>query len=307
MEDKGEFFTALEEEFKQDSPDEASQVKPVEEPPVETPPVEKPAETTEEKPAEDKPVNETPAEGDADKSDEKVKEDPAPKFATKSDVIDAMREYNQQTAERTTTLSTARDEVIKVIHPEGIDKNIYDTSGNVIKTAQDIVDRDLLNPKTNEPFTYEQAASWLLESQRQMDENVNELMSYAEGVAEVNISLNESEKDVMAKWGDVLKAMPNVAKELYDNYIKTVEFDKTGSYAVKAPIDPMTFYSMALAPYMQLADTMTELETMRGTAAQQEEEQQRDERISLPQRGSSKVKSNTGDAMLDALMDELAS
>jgi hypothetical protein len=222
-------------------------------------------------------------------------------------VLDAMREYNQQTTERVDTVNTARDEIIKVMHPEGIDKNIYDTSGNVIKTAQDIVDRELLNPKTNEPFTYEQAASWLMDSQRQMNENVEELNSYAENIAETNISLSEGNRQVMSQWGDVLNSMPNVAEQLAETYIKTIEFDKTGSYVVKAPVDPVTFYDMALAPYLELATTMSELQTMKDNAAQQEAVAERDERIGLPQRGTSKVKSNTGDPMLDALMDELES
>jgi len=307
VDDNTDFGAVLAEELNQDAPQEEA-TKP--EPEAETPPEPNKPES-EKKPVDGDPTEEEPtppADGDDPvKEGEKPVEEEAPKFATKSDVIDAMREYNQQTTERVSTINNARDEIIKVIHPEGIDKNIYDTNGNVIKTAQDIVDRELLNPKTNEPFTYEQAASWLMDSQRQMNENVEELMSFAENLAETNISLSESNHQVMEKWGDVLNAMPNVAKELAENYVKTIEFDKTGSYVVKAPIDPMTFYSMALAPYMQLAETMGELENMKASTVQQEQEAERDERISLPQRGTSKVKANTGDPMLDALMDELES
>lgn len=273
--------------------------------------VEQPADTEgqvasdEEQPAEDKPVDEEKAPEDepAVTSDD----DEEPKFATKDDVKAAMREYNQETSQRVELIHKAREEVIEALHPEGIDKNIYDTNGNVIKTAQDIVDRGLLNPNTNEPFSYEEAASWMMGAQQKMNQNIEELQSWAEDVAEKNVSLFEGNQRVMDQYGDVLKAMPNLAEELAAKYVKTLEFDKTGTYVTKVPLDPVEFYETAITPYIKLGEQMARAQELEAKQAEREAQDVQNDRLDLPTRGQSKTKSNTGDEMLDALMDELNS
>lgn len=305
-----EFTTALMEEFG--------------EAPPETPTVEEPAEAVaeeqvapEEQQEEEKAEEETPAE--VPESEETPEGEPAepqveeePKLVTKADVVDAMREYNQEQSKYVDKLSEVREEVISKIHPEGITKDIYDTNGEVIKTAQDIVDRNLLNPRTSEPFTYEEAASWLMDAQKTMNQNIEELNKYAGDIAEINLSLSESNQRVMDKWSDVLQSMPKVAEQLAEAYVKTLEFDKTGSYVTKAPIDPVEFYDLALAPYRQLNETLAEKQALEEAQKKFEEEQkqreaevERDERIDVPRRGESRVKANTGDSFLDALLDEM--
>lgn len=279
--------------------------------PPETPTVEEPTEAVAEEqvaPEEEATEEEAKEEATAEEAPEGEPAEPQaeePKLMTKEDVLDAMREYNQEQTGYVSKVKEVRDEVINKLHPEGISKDIYDTNGEVIKTAQDIVDRNLLNPRTHEPFTYEEAASWLLDAQRSMNQNVEELNKYAEDIAEINVSLSESNKRVMDKWSDVLESMPDVAKQLAESYVKTLEFDKTESYVVKAPIDPVEFYDLALAPYRQLSETLAEKQALEEAQKQREAEAERDERIDVPQRGSSKVKSNTGDSFLDALLDEM--
>lgn len=297
-----EFQSALEEEFAVDLPEKKEEVAEDKAAVAE----DEPKDEVKEEIAEEEVAEEEdkPKEGEKTDAEKKVE---SPQFATKSDVIDAMREYSREQTDRATTLTSTRDEVIKVMHPEGVDTTIYDTNGSAIKTANDIVSRQLLNPNTNEPFTYEEATSWLMNAQKQMSENLEELHHYAEEIAETNISLQESNNRVMQTWGDVLNAMPNVAKQVAETYVKTLEFDPTGSYVVKAPVDPVAFYDMALAPYMKLAETMTELETARAENTRQEEVAERDERIGLPRRGAARVVSNTGNDFVDALIDELNS
>lgn len=273
---------------------------------VETPKAEDDGQVPEDKT--DEPAK--PAEGapETDGAEDKKPEAPeAPKYLTKDDVVEAMREYEQQTQGRVDQVHEARQQIIDTLHPEGIDTNIYDTNGNVVKTAQDIVDRGLINERTGEPFTYEEAASFMLQAQQQMAKNVEELNNWAEDIAEKNISLIESNKRVMEQYSDLLQAMPNVAKQLADTYIKThLEFDKTGNYITKMTMSPEDFYALTLAPYRQLGEALAQKAALESSQQKQEQQNEQAERMGLPpQRGQSAMKSNTGDAMLDALMDEL--
>lgn len=245
----------------------------------------------------------------------------APKPLTKEDIAELLNERETAVTSHTTQIKEASKQVIEKLYPEGIDKNIYDSEGKVIKTAQDIVDRGLINENTGEAFTYEQAASFMLEAGRKLTENIAELESYAEGIAEKNVSLLEGNKRVMDKWGEMLgkDGKPGtLPKEdvatLADTYIKTqLKFDKTNSYITEMAMSPEEFYNIALAPYARFnaqqqrdaeAAETARAEAERAAAAAAVVEQ--GERAGLPpQRGSSDTPANTGDPMLDALLEEL--
>lgn len=263
------------------------------------------------KPAEDGQKKET-AEETANREGQEAAGTDEPKPLTSEDIKKAIAEANSESTQRIERVQHVRDEIISTVHPEGIDKNIYDSNGNVIKTAQDIVDRGLINEHTGEPYTYEQAAQFILEANRQMTENVEQLNSWAESVAEQNINLHEGNQRVMEKWGDILQAMPELAKDLAAKYItKQLEFDKTNSYITKMAMTPEEFYDTVMPPYRKLGEALANkrVEEENAAAQQQQQEQQQEqaERTGLPpQRGQSAVKANTGDPMLDALVDELA-
>lgn len=235
---------------------------------------------------------------------------------SKEDILAALNERDSALSNRVDKVKEAADEVIEKLYPQGIDKNIYDTDGNVIKTAQDIVDRALVNPNTNEPFTYEQAASFMLEAGRQMTENIEQLREYATEIAEKNVNLLEGNNQVIAKWGDTLKALPKETVDmLADTYMKTqLKFDKTNSYITEMAMSPEDFYNIALSPYSKLNEAIAknaELETAAQAAAaaeqQREAEAEQAERTGgiPPQRGTSATKPNTGNEFTDALVEEL--
>lgn len=237
-----------------------------------------------------------------------------PKPLTPEDIQAAIRADREETQGRVNNLHAIREDIIKQAYPEGVEQKIYDSNGNVIKTAQDIVDRGLVNERTNEPYTYEEAASFMLEAGRQMQKNMEELNQWAETVAEENINLLEGNQRVMTQWGDVLKAMPKLADELAEEYITTqLQFDETKSYITKMNMSPEAYYARALAPYKELGKALVEkqeLEAKQAAAAEAEQKQNQEneqaERFGLPpQRGESAQKSNTGDPFMDALVDEL--
>lgn len=237
-----------------------------------------------------------------------------PKYATAEDVKNAIREINTETTAKVEKLHSAREQVISAMYPEGIDRNIYDTNGKAIKTAQDIVDRGLINDRTQEPYTYEEAASFVLEANRKMDENIEELNRYAGDIAEKNINLLESSNRVMEKWGDIITAMPELAKEWAERYTKTqLQFDKTGNYITNMAMSPEDFYDLVAGPYRKMNENVAtqqaaqaaEAARVAAEAAAQAEADQSERSGLPPQRGQSHVKANTGDNFLDALLDEL--
>jgi methyl-accepting chemotaxis protein len=229
-----------------------------------------------------------------------------PGYATKDDVAAALREYTQEQTDRSSLLKRASTEVIEKMYPDGIDKNIYDSNGNKIETAQDIIDRGLANPQSGELFdTYEEAASWLLNAQRTTNQNAEDLQNYADDVAEVNVDLNNGIQRIDAEWGQVLDSMPKVAEQIKNNYENTLVKDSKTGLVTKAPIDIKQFYDSALAPYMQLGEQMAKNEQLEKMQKDRQAVDDRDERIDMPSRGSSKTKANTGDEFVDALIDEI--
>ena len=290
---QAEFQSALADEFELDKPDEVVEDKPTTE--AEETPVK------EDEPA----VKEEPSTEEAPATEEV--EDTTPKYATKQDVLDAMKEYNSETTGRIDKVAEASKEIIEKLHPEGIDQNIYDTNGEVIKTAQDIVDRGLTNPRTLEAFTYDEAASFMLEAGKTNAANLEELNNYATDIAEKNISLLEGNNRVMDLYGDLITAMPNVAKQIAEKYITTqLQFDPTNSYITGMVTTPEEFYGLMMAPYRELGASLASKEAQDAHDQAQDAQNEQSERNGLPtQRGTTDMPSNTGNAMVDALIDEM--
>lgn len=228
-----------------------------------------------------------------------------PQYATREDVKEAMREYNQETQEQASQHVAIRDDIIKAAYPQGVDQNVYDSDGKIIKTAQDIVDRELVNERTGDVYTYEEAASFMLQAAQKQSENMEELTKWADNVADINMSLADSSRRVMEQHGDILSdpAHAEMKDRLAKTYIETqVKFDETGQYVTQVAMLPEDFYAIALGPYRDLAAASAQKAAEEAAAAKSQQQ----ERNGLPpQRGTSDTKANTGDPMLDALLDEL--
>jgi len=280
-------------------------VEPAVEPVADETPVVEPAK--EEEPAKVETPEET-ADRESKEAADKTSEE-APQFATKDDVKDAMREYNQETTGRVDRVKSAQDEITQKLYPEGVDSKIYDTNGNHIQTAQDIVDRQLTNERTGEAYSYDEAASFMLEAQQKMSKNIEELTNWTEGIAEKNINLLEGNQRVMSKWADTFKTLPQeTVQTLADTYIsKQLKFDETNSYITEMNMTPEEFYDAVMSPYTSLSSSIAaEAKAAEATKSQQDQTDQSERNGIPPQRGQSNVKANTGDPMLDALVDELS-
>lgn len=284
--------------------DEQQQVQPPAGPPK---PEETPTPPADGTPPATPPATPTPEEKANAEGQQAATPPEAPAPLTAEDIRAAIQADREQVSQRVNAVSTARNEIIEKMYPQGIDQNIYDSNGNIIKTAQDIVDRGILKDD-GEPYTYEEAASFVLRASQEMAKNVEELNQWADNIAEQNISLAESNARVISKWGDILKAMPDVAQKLASDYISTqLEFDKTKSFITRMGMAPEQFYDIALGPYRKLGEALAEKQALEAQQQQQQQESEQQERNGgiPPQRGTSDTPPNTGDPMLDALLVEL--
>lgn len=128
---------------------------------------------------------------------------------------------------------------------------LQDADGDPIKSIDDVV--KLINPRTKEPFTEEEAATWLLSAQQQFNQNLAGVEKQIEQIAEVQIDLKDQADLVTYEYGELLKAMPELATEVWDEYEKTLVKDEKSGIITKAPVSLSNFYKLALKPYVDLA------------------------------------------------------
>src|SRR5206468_9029324 len=95
---------------------------------------------------------------------------------------------------------------------------------------------------------------FMLEAGKKMAENIDELEKWAEDIAEKNISLMDSNKRVMEKWGETLKTLSKEQVErLANTYIqKQLKFGPDNQYVTDVSMTPEEFYDIALSPYAEL-------------------------------------------------------
>ena len=235
---------------------------------------------------------------------ETAQEPETPHYATKQDIKDAMAEYNQAQTDRINEVSTLRDEIIQKYYPDGIDQTLRASDGTEIKTAQDIVDMGLTKAN-GEEFTYEEAAQWIMDQRQSISRNLDEIRDSAMAVAETNQNLLDSMDRVRAEYGDLLAAIPEINAQVTNAYLKTLTIDQERGVVTNAPVDMVEFYRMALAPYKQLSSEIGRRKEVEAELEKRKAVIGRDDRQGLKQRGTSKSKSNTGDPLVDAFIDEL--
>lgn len=222
------------------------------------------------KPGEDsKGVNEddggegTPkADGDAEDDGEKPPEGDVPKDPpteedrTKAAVKEALQEMETSKVERDTKFSTLKDEVSKTLYPEGIDRTLRDSDGDPITGIEDLT--KLINPKTGDYFTDEEAGSWLLGAQQKLNKDVEQVERFIEEVAEVNIRIEEGANRVVEKYGDFLAKNPQLKDRLLAGYDKTLVKDPNSKVTINAPVDVEEFFDLALEPVLTQQRTEAE-------------------------------------------------
>lgn len=172
---------------------------------------------------------------------------------------------------------------------------LQDSDGDPIRTIDDV--QKLINPNTKKNFTEEEAGAWLLAAQQHLNKKVAETDKQVKEISEVNLSLKDQADNVREKWGDLLKTMPQLNKQLYAEWQNTLVKDEKSDIIIKAPVSLERFFDTALAGYAKLAERLAkEAEADKdGKANKDKKEQDRkdekEDRSDVQQRG----KPNTQD------------
>lgn len=234
------------------------------------------------KEAEDKAAKEAAAAAAAKKDEEKET------FATKDDIRAALAEQHQTAEQQQAARKTMRNELRNELYPEGIDVDLkIKDSDNGIITGPSQIAGKLINPNTNELFTYEEAKDYWDNAQKAIDKAIEDREQLIDLYAENNQSFFEGTQRVEAKYGAWLKANPVEAKKLLDNFFKTAKVTKSG-YITEMPLDVFGYYDTALSPMASVASQM-ELEKKAEEARKiaEDEKKNQEDRADLP------VNSNT--------------
>lgn len=133
-------------------------------------------------------------------------------------------------------------------------KALVDNDGDPINTIDDVM--KLNDPRTGEPFTVEAAGSWLLAAQQQFNKQLADTDKLIDQIAEVHVDLKDQADAINYKYGEFLKARPDLRDELWAKYEASLVKDKDSGIITGMPMSLETFYEAALTPYAKLAESM---------------------------------------------------
>jgi hypothetical protein len=131
---------------------------------------------------------------------------------------------------------------------------LEDADGDPIETVADVM--RLQNPRTGKPFTAEEASQWLMLAQRNVEKQQAEVEQKVEKIVETNLNLKEQAERVKSKYGELLKHMPNLRAQVWQQYQATLQKDEKSEIITGAPVDMEGFYDTIMAPYMKQVERL---------------------------------------------------
>lgn len=131
---------------------------------------------------------------------------------------------------------------------------LEDADGDPIETIGDVM--RLQNPRTGKPFTAEEASQWLMQAQRHVEKQQDEIGKKIENIVEVNLNIKEQAEAVKSKYGELLKHMPNLRAKTWQQYQATLQKDEKSEIITGAPLNMEEFYDMVMAPYVKQVEDM---------------------------------------------------
>jgi hypothetical protein len=130
----------------------------------------------------------------------------------------------------------------------------------------------IINPATDEPYTREEAATLLLDARRIVDDNIKAYESRVDELTDLNVDFKEQADEVEHKFGDILKAFPDVAQDLLKAYQKTFTMSDDGKYVTNVPISPVEFYTPVLSKFRIATDQVAQREIEEKAATEKAEQ-----------------------------------
>lgn len=130
-----------------------------------------------------------------------------------------------------------------------VSTQLQDADGDPISSIEDVM--KLINPRTGEVFTEEQAGIWLLSAQQQFNQGMAKTEKEIDSIAEVNSDVKYQADSVNAKYGEFLKANTDLRDKLWAQYEKTLVKDPASGVITSAPVSLEEFYDFQLGPRVE--------------------------------------------------------
>lgn len=199
-------------------------------------------------PKDQKPNDESGASdgtGAQDADDKKDGDEPAKSDTPEIDARRASRAYQQEVEE-------VQADVRKAMFADS-PTELRDADGDPIRSIDDVM--KLINPRTNEPFTDEQAGAWLLSAQQAFNQKKADETKRIEQIAEVNMDLKDQADILNKRYGNILKTEVALRDRLWAAYQKTLIKDPKTNLIISAPVSLEEFYDLHLEPRAKAAET----------------------------------------------------
>lgn len=209
-------------------------------------------------------TDESAESADESDNDEKTESESTEeaKPLSREDIKAALREEaeerERESSQRTTFAGQVREDLKEALKLDSTYTTVALDDGTPITSVTQLT--QVINPETDEPYTREEAATLLLDAQRIVAENVATHEKRVDELTDLNVSFKEEADRVDALYGDVLKAFPDMAKELNEAYQKTFKMSADGKYVESITIPPLEFYGPALKPFRNAVDQMAQQE-----------------------------------------------
>jgi hypothetical protein len=91
-----------------------------------------------------------------------------------------------------------------------------------------------------------------------MRDNIADMNNRVNEIAANAMTMKEQSGQIEWEYGELLRAMPDMAKELWDEYSKTFVTDKKTGIVLKTPVSMESWYRRALEPYALLGRQLEE-------------------------------------------------
>lgn len=199
-------------------------------------------------------------EGAGDGDDAKAKSETNAEKDTDSSAREA-RAAARQSAEQ--TKAVAADVRTKMFAE--LPDQLQDADGDPIHTIEDV--QKLMNPRTGEAFTEEEAGMWLLSAQQKFNLQRATTEKQIEQITDTNVALKDEADYITEKYAEVLKDEA-LRDKLWAQYEKTLVKDEASGVIIKAPVSLEEFYEIALSPRMEVAQKATETAAAAEAAAE---------------------------------------
>lgn len=174
-----------------------------------------------------------------------------------------------------------------------VQTELQDKDGNPIKTIEDVM--QLENPSTGTNFTEEEAGLILLKAQQNLNRSLADMDKQIETIAQTHLDLKDEADRVETKYGRLLRALPEVADQVWAAYEKTLIKDEKSGIITKAPLSLAEFYDTALAGQVKLVEVFQQKVANEAKAEQEAAAKKEADEAAAKKEADKKARDERGD------------